>query len=291
MRLLCAAWLLAAAAPAQDFSRVQIEKFVSGFNYAEGPAWSREGELIFSDVPADLLYSVKSGHKPVVLRSASGGAMGNAFDSQGRLYTCETRGRRVVRTDKNGQIEVLADRWQGKRLNAPNDIAVRRDGHVWFTDPAFASEQDTRELDFYGVYHIEPSGKLEVVAKPRGRPNGVALSPDGKTLYVTNSDERNVRQYRLGRKGEASQETVLIPYIDGVPDGIRTDSSGNLYVAARNLFIFSSKGQLLGMVPFDDAPSNCAFGDADLLSLYVTARTAIYRLRVPVKGWTVDSKP
>ncbi len=285
-----ALWLCAAAAFAQEFSGIEVEKYAWGFNYTEGPVWTADNGLIFSDVPENLVYRVLPGQKAEVLRRDSGGAMGNAVDSKGRLYTCETTGRRVVRRDSKGQIEVLADHWQGKRLNAPNDIVVRRDGNAWFTDPAFGSEQDSRELDFYGVYHIEPSGKLEVAAKPRGRPNGVALSPDGQKLYVTNSDERNVRQYRLDRKGGASQETVLISYIDGVPDGIRTDEAGNLYVAARKLYIYSPKGQLMWAVPFEEPPSNCAFGDADLRSLFVTTRTAVYRLRMPVKGWTVDGR-
>ena len=120
-----------------------------------------------------------------VYRESSNGAAGNAFDAQGRLYTCETHARRITRTDKKGRIEVLADKFDGKRLNAPADLAVSKPGNVYFTDPAFGNQQDTRELDFYGVYHITPKGQLSVVAKPAGRPNGITLSPNGRTLYLS----------------------------------------------------------------------------------------------------------
>lgn len=281
--------LAALCASAQDFSGTVVEKFAGGFAYIDGPAWTRDGELIVSDVPANRLIKIKPGSKPEVLRENSGGAMGNAIDSQGRLYTCESHSHRVVRTNKKGELEVLAAAWEGKHLNGPNDVAVRKDGNVYFTDPAFGSQQDTRELDFYGVYRWE-DGALSIVARPAGRPNGIALAPDGKKLYVTNSDERNVRVYDLNRKGEASNERVLISGIEGVPNGIRTDEQGNLYVAASAVVVYSPEGQKLWDYTFSDAPSNLAFGE-DMLSLFVTDHGAIYRLRMPVKGWVNYQQP
>ena len=192
--------------------------------------------------------------------------------------------RRVTRTDKKGKVEILAERWQGKRLNAPNDLAVRKEGDVYFTDPAFGNQQDTRELDFFGVFHISRKGELEVIAKPKGRPNGIALAPDGHTLYVSNSDERNVRAYDLDKSGGASNERTLISGIEGVPDGICVDEKGDLYVAANQIQVYSPEGKTLGMVPTEETPSNCAFGDPDLGSLYITARTSLYRARLDVKG-------
>ncbi len=286
-----AAALWASSLLAQDFTGVQVERFAWGFTYTEGPVWMRDGSLVFSDVPANLVYRVKPGEKAATLRADSNGAMGNAVDAQGRLYTCETHSRRVVRLNKKGTLDVLADRFEGKRLNAPNDIVVRKDGQIYFTDPAFGNQQDTRELNFYGVYRIAPSGELNVVAKPKGRPNGIALSPDGKTLYVSNSDERNVRAYTLDRKGDASNERVLVPRIDGVPDGLRTDEYGNLYVMANAVLVFTPQGLPLASIQLDDTPSNCAFGDDDLRTLFVTARTAVYRIRVPFKGWTPYAQP
>jgi gluconolactonase len=219
-----------------------------------------------------------------VFREPSNGANGNAFDAQGRLYTCESFARRVTRTDKKGHIEVLADKWEGKRLNAPNDIVVSKSGHVYFTDPAFGSQADTRELDFYGVYHIEPKGELSVIARPAGRPNGITLSPNGRILYVANSDERNIRGYNVDRNGEVSGERTIVSGIEGVPDGIRTDEKGNLYVAAKGIQVYSPEGKLLATIPLAETPSNCAFGDADLQTLYITARTSLYRVRLDVKG-------
>ncbi len=125
----------------------------------------------------------------------------------------------------------------------PNDLAVRKEGDVYFTDPAFGNQQDTRELDFFGVYHISRKGELEVIAKPKGRPNGIALAPDGRTLYVSNSDERNVRAYDLDKSGAASNERTLISGIEGVPDGICVDEKGDLYVAANRMQVYSPEGK------------------------------------------------
>ena len=262
---------------AQD---LQIEKVAHGYRFTEGPAWSRDGYLLFSDIPGGKIMKHVPDGATEVYRADSNGASGNAFDAQGRLYTCETHARRVTRTDKKGRIEVLADKWDGKRLNAPNGIVVSKSGHVYFTDPAFGNQQDTRELDFYGVYHIAPKGQLSVIARPAGRPHGIALSPDGRILYVANSDERNIRAYDVDREGEVSHERVVISRIDGVPAGMRTDDKGNLYVAANGIAVYSAEGRLLETIPVGEMPSNCAFGGADLRTLYITARTSLYRVRL-----------
>jgi len=262
---------------AQD---LQIEKVAHGYRFTEGPAWSRDGYLLFSDIPGGKIMKHVPDGATEVYRADSNGASGNAFDAQGRLYTCETHARRVTRTDKKGRIEVLADQWDGKRLNAPNGIVVSKSGHVYFTDPAFGNQQDTRELDFYGVYHIAPKGQLSVIARPAGRPHGIALSPDGRILYVANSDERNIRAYDVDREGEVSHERVVISRIDGVPAGMRTDDKGNLYVAANGIAVYSAEGRLLETIPVGEMPSNCAFGGADLRTLYITARTSLYRVRL-----------
>jgi gluconolactonase len=281
------AWVLALVAlplAAQDFSDIQVEKAAHGFRFTEGPAWSREGYLLFSDIPGNKIMKYVPGEGYPVFREPSNGANGNAFDAQGRLYTCESLARRVTRTDKKGHIEVLADKWEGKRLNAPNDIVVSKSGHVYFTDPAFGSQADKRELDFYGVYHIAPKGELSVIARPAGRPNGITLSSNGRILYVANSDERNIRAYDVDRNGEVSGERVIVSGIEGVPDGIRTDEKGNLYVAAKGILVYSPQGKLLTTIPLAETPSNCAFGDPDLQTLYITARTSLYRVRLDVKG-------
>jgi gluconolactonase len=279
-RLLFVLVLLSLSLPAQDVPELQVEKVAHGFRYTKGPVWSHDGYLLFSDIPAGKIVKYAADGATEVYRDASNGAAGNAFDAQGRLYTCETHARRVTRTDKKGRIEVLADKWDGKRLNAPNDIVVSKSGHVYFTDPAFGNQQDARELDFYGVYHLAPKGRLSLVAKPAGRPNGITLSPNGRILYVANSDERNIRAYDLDHDGEPSNERVAVSNIDGIPDGIRTGDNGNLYVAAKGIAVYSPAGKLLMTIPVAETPSNCAFGDADLQTLYITARTSLYRVRL-----------
>ena len=276
--------LITLRAPAQDFDRITLEKVASGYIFTEGPAWSREGYLVFSDIPGNKLLRFTPGERAGLFRGNSNGAIGNTFDAQGRLYTCESHARRVTRTDKKGKIEVLAERWQGKRLNAPNDIVVRKDGQIYFTDPAFGNQQDTRELDFCGVFHLSRRGELEVIARPKGRPNGIALSPNGRILYVTNSDERNVRAYDLDHNGAASNERVVISSIPGVPGGIRVDENGNLYVAANAILVYTPEGRRLASIDTPETPSNCAFGDPDFESLYITARASVYRARLDVKG-------
>ncbi len=284
MRLLLSILLLANCVTAQDFDDLKVGRVSAGHTFTEGPAWSPMGFLVFSDIPNNKLLRFEPGEPASLYRENSNGANGNRFDAQGRLYSCESHSRRVTRTDKKGKMEVVAERWQGKRLNAPNDLAIRKEGDVYFTDPAFGNQQDTRELDFFGVFHISRKGELEVIAKPKGRPNGIALAPDGRTLYVGNSDERNVRAYDLDKNGAASNERTLISGIEGVPDGICIDEKGNLYVAAKTVAVFTPEGKPLGNIVLEETPSNCTFGDPDLGSLYITARTSLYRVRLNVKG-------
>ena len=284
MRLALVTLLAGAALAAQDFSDLKIDKVAAGFRFTEGPVWSREGFLLFSDIPNDKILRFAPGKRGEVFREKSDGANGNTFDAQGRLYSCESRTSRVTRADKKGKIEVLAEKWEGKRLNAPNDIVVRKDGHLYFTDPAFGGSTDQRELDFYGVYHITPKGQMELIAKPKGRPNGLALSANGRVLYVDNSDERNVRAYDLDRNGKASNERIVVSGIDGVPDGMKVDEKGNLYVTAKGVAVYSPEGKLLTTIEVAETPANCAFGDPDFQTLYITARTSLYRVRLNVKG-------
>ena len=268
----------------QDFSDFRVERVAANYSFTEGPVWSKEGYLLFSDVPTNRILKFAPGEGNTVWREKTNGANGNAIDDKGRVYTCESRMRRVIRSDKKGSIEILAEKFEGKRLNAPNDLVVSKNGHVYFTDPAFGAQADTRELNFYGVFHISPKGELEVIAKPVGRPNGIAISPNGKTLYVANSDERNVRAYDLEKNGAATNERILISDIPGVPDGMKTDEKGNLYVAARELEIYTPEGKFLHEIAIPERPSNVAFGDPDLQGIYVTARTSVYRIRQETKG-------
>src|SRR5882757_2645596 len=205
------ALLLAVAvfAGAQEFGDFKFEHLGKGYRFTEGLAWNPKDQyLVFSDTPSDRLLKWVPGSDIATLRSDANGPAGNAFDALGRLYTCETRTRRVTRTDRTGKIEVLADKWEGKRLNAPNGITVAKNGSVYFTDPAFGEQSDHRELDFHGVYHIPPKGPMTLVAKAATRPRGIALAPNGRTLYVSNADDHNIRAWELDRNGEAGNERV-----------------------------------------------------------------------------------
>lgn len=281
--------IFATTLDAQDFSHISVDRVAKDLRFAEGPVWSYEGFLVFSDSGTDQLHKLVPGEAAADFAKRPGGAMGNAYDTDGRLYSCEPRQRRVTRTLKNGKIETLAARFEGKRLNAPNDIVVRRDGHVFFTDPAFGSQQDARDLDFYGVYHVTPKGEMDVIGRWKTRPNGIALSPNGRVLYVSDSDERKIRAYDIDGKGAASNERTIVDKVSGVPGGIRVDEKGNLYVAAKGILVYSPPigpvgSKLLGEVPIGEPPSNLAFGDQDLETLYITARTSVYRVRLGVRG-------
>ena len=286
LRWCIAAATLAAAglAPAQDFSDIKVEKVAGGYTFTDGPLWAKEGFLLWTDVPTNRIMKLAAGEKASAFRENTAGTHGITYDAKGNLYACEARGRRVVRIDKKGTVEVLADNWEGKKLNAPNDIVVRKDGHAWFTDPAFGAQSKTRELDFYGVYHIPPKGPMELAAKHKGRPNGIALSPTGKLLYVTNTDERCVYAYDVDGKGAATNGRVVISKIDGAPDGLRVDEKGNLYVTARKLVIYSPDGKQLHEIEISETPRNLAFGDPDFQTLYITALSSVYRVRLNVKG-------
>ncbi len=273
------------AGMSQDFSEIKIEKAMAGaFRFLNGPVWSRDGSLLFTDQPSNQIIHWTPGQKPEVYLEGAQGASGLALDAQGRLYVCQGRARRVVRIDQKKRIQPIAERYQGKRFNAPNSVVVRKDGQVYFTDPAFGYQEDGRELGFYGVYHITPKGEIDLVAKSASRPNGVGLAPNGRTLYVSDSDKRNLRAYDLDKSGASSNERVLVSGIEGAPRGLCVDEKGNVYVSAKNMDVYAPDGKRLSRIEFPIPPSNCGFGDGDLESLYISAGASLYRVRLNVKG-------
>jgi gluconolactonase len=270
---------------AQDFSKITIEIIGQNFSFTEGPAWSKDGSLFFSDIVADKIWKWNRNGEAVSFRQPANGASGNAFDSEGRLYSCETHARRVTRTNlKDGRIDVIADQFDGKKLNAPCDLAISKNDHVYFSDPAFGSQEDHRELDFYGVYHVPPKGPAKLVAKSKGRPHGVALSPNGRVLYVTNADEHNVRAYDLDHNGDASGERVLVDKIAGVPGGLKVSEKGELYVTTtKSIELYTPEGKSIHTIPLNARPSNCAL-DPTGVWLYITASSSLYRIRIDGKA-------
>lgn len=269
----------------EDVGQVEIERVGAGFQFTEGPVWSLDDFLLFSDTVTNRQQRIIPGEglaEPVTLE---GGTSGNAYDKDGNLYICEIRSRRVVRVDKkSGETQVIAESFEGSRLNAPNDVVVRKDGNLYFTDPAFGNQTDAQELDYYGVYRVTKDGEMEAIARWQTRPNGIALSFDGETLFVSDADELTVHAFDLDRSGAASNDRVVVSGIDGVPGGLATDENGNVYVAARSVSIYSPAGELIRNIGLEESPSNVAFGDADFRSLYVTAETSVYRVRLGVRG-------
>jgi gluconolactonase len=284
IRAWCAFACLAIGLYAQEFGHAQAERVATGLQYADGIVWAREGFLVFADVLKRTVYRIDPGVAPQPTPASDGGAQGLAYDSQARLYICELLNRRVIRMDRRGKMETLVDQFEGKKLNSPNDIVVRRDGQIYFTDPAFGSAVDTRELDFNGVFHMTPKGDLEAIAKWPTRPNGIALSNDGKTLFVVDSDRHALVAFDVAGHGGASNPRDVIKNIEGVPGGVRTDVDGRFYVAAKGLDIYSPRGKLEQQLLQGEVLTNCAFGDNDFETLYVSGRTRIYKIRLGVKG-------
>jgi gluconolactonase len=267
-----------------ELAPYESEKIVANLQFVDGLVWSRAGFLAAADVRQNKIIRIDSSRHPQVLRDNDGGVSGLAYDLQGRLYMCEADARRVTRFDLKGKLEPLAENYQGKKFNAPNDIAVRRDGHVYFTDPAFGSANDKRELDFYGIWHIGPKGELDIVAKWQTRPNGVTLSADGKMLFVADSDRHAVVAFDLDKNGGAANPRDAIRKIAGVPGGIRTDVEGRFYIAAKGVAVYTPDGKLQRTLIESENASNCAFGEGDLESLFISARGNIFRVKLGVKG-------
>jgi gluconolactonase len=284
-RRLVAAWFLTVCLlGAQDYDNIQAERVASGLRYADGLVWSRDGFLVFADVLKRKIYRLDPGTPPKPTLENDNGAQGLTYDTQGRLYFCELGTRRVVRMDRKGKVETVAENYQGKKLNSPNDIVVRKDGQIYFTDPAFGSAIDQRELDFNGIFHITPKGEMDLVAKWQTRPNGIALSADGKTLFVTDSDRHAVVTFDIDGRGNAANPRDLIRHIEGVPGGLRADVNGHLYVGEKGLSVYSPEGKLEHRLLGGEIVTNCAFGDNDFESLYVAGRKGIYKVRLGVKG-------
>ena len=283
-RLLIALSVTAVSVMAQDYSEIMSERVATGMLYVDGVVWSRDGFLVFSDAGRRMIYRLDAGVAPKPTEENKNGARGLAYDTQARLYICESVNRRLVRMDHKGKQEVLAETFQGKKFNSPNDVVVRKDGNIYFTDPAFGSDAGTRELDYNGIYRIPPKGDIELVAKWKTRPNGIAISGDGKSLFITDSDRRVVVAFDLDGKGAATTQHDVVRNIQGVPGGLRTDVNGRFYVAARGLGVYSKDGKLVHTFLPTEVLTNCAFGDADFQTIYASARKAVYKIRIAVKG-------
>lgn len=267
------------------------EKIAGDFQFTEGPVWHPDGFLLFSDIPAGRIYRYRPGGEAAVWREPSGNSNGLTLDRQGRLVACEHGNRRVSRTEADGSVRAIAERYEGRRLNSPNDVVVRSDGTVYFTDPPYGIQPEEREQPLNGVYRILPDGTLELVADDFDRPNGLAFSPDERTLYIDDSPRRHVRAFDVlpdGRLGGSRVVCDMDHPQPGSPDGMKIDVEGHLYVAgATGVWVFEPDGTHLGVVATPERPANLAWGDADRQTLYITARTSLYRVRTKVRGLPV----
>lgn len=262
---------------AQDVWKIEISEISRGHRFTDGPAWSPQGYLYFVDVPNNRMHRKEQGDKVSTITDQTFGASGIAFDKQGRMYTAEGAARRIGRIE-SGKHEIVAKGWEGKAFNSPNDIEVRGNGDVYFTDPAYGVARSTQELDFYGVFRITTKGQLSLVKKSETRLNGIAFSPDQNTLYLTDSDRRVLLAMDINSRGEVKNERELVKITNGVPAGICVDPKGNIYVAAAKLLVFDKTGKSIGVMNTPGKPSNCTFGEADGNALFVTAEGAVHRL-------------
>lgn len=269
---------------AQISDEVDVTKVASGLRFPAGLAWSREGYLVIADSEKREIYRLDPDQRPKPTHQDSNGAQGIAYDAQSRLYICETASRRVVRLDKRGRFETVVENFEGKKLNSPGDVAVRKDGNAYFTDPAFAGAVERRELAFYGVFHVNPKGETEAIARWQTRPNGVAFSPDGRKLYVSDADRHAVVAFDLDSKGAAANQRDIVTGIAGVPAGLRVDADGRIYVAAQGLAIYSPEGKLLRTLLASQRILNCTFGGSELEWLFVATPKDVYRVRTGAKG-------
>ena len=265
------------------------ERLATGFVFTEGPLWHPDGFYYFVDIRQNRLHRLTPGKPAELVRDNTGEGNGTTFDLQGRLVICEGGNRRVTRWSSDGRSEVLMDRWEGKRLNRPNDVVCRSDGSIWFTDPGLRVPLAERELPYAGVYRIAPDGSTSMVADCE-YPNGLAFSPDERTLYVANTRwTQYIHAFELDAGGAVVRRRIFADMssdeTDGVPDGMKVDVEGRVYCTGPGgTWVFASDGTRLGIIRTPEIPANLAFGGPDLRSLFFTARTSVYTLRVKVAG-------
>ena len=265
------------------------ERLATGFVFTEGPLWHPDGFYYFVDIRQNRLHRLTPGKPAELVRDNTGEGNGTTFDLQGRLVICEGGNRRVTRWSSDGRSEVLMDRWEGKRLNRPNDVVCRSDGSIWFTDPGLRVPLAERELPYAGVYRIAPDGSTSMVADCE-YPNGLAFSPDERTLYVANTRwTQYIHAFELDAGGAVVRRRIFADMssdeTDGVPDGMKVDVDGRVYCTGPGgTWVFAPDGTRLGIIRTPEIPANLAFGGPDLRSLFFTARTSVYTLRVKVAG-------
>ncbi|MBN2288899.1 MAG: SMP-30/gluconolactonase/LRE family protein [Candidatus Glassbacteria bacterium] len=269
----------------------RVETIAAGLQFTEGPVWidsaaGKPGYLLFSDIPADIIYRFRPGDTLSVWRSPSGNSNGLVLDASGRLVSCEHGNRRVGVSSGPGPAATLCDSYRGLPLNSPNDAAVGADSGIWFTDPPYGIKAGEQRQPANFVFYLPPGQKEpRAMVDDFDRPNGIVFSPDKKVLYVADSGRpHQIRRFRV--EGDSLSETGVFAVISpGGPDGMCVDSSGRLYTSAGDgVQVFSPDGKLLGKVLTPEVPTNCCFGGDGMRTLFITARPNVYQVRLKVRG-------
>ncbi|MGA9710463.1 MAG: SMP-30/gluconolactonase/LRE family protein [Candidatus Sulfotelmatobacter sp.] len=262
----------------------------TGFGFTEGPVWDEAGFLYVSDETINKIFRLHTdGKKEEVI--ALGDPDGNTFDHQHRLIDCASVLRAIIEVTHDGKYKILADHYQGKKLNSPNDEVTGPDGAIYFTDPTLdlvAGEK--QEIPFQGVYRLDAKGNVKLLTKDLTQPNGLAFSPDGKHFYVDDSQQRNIRVYDVVADGTLANGRIFGEEPggkgDGVPDGMKVDKNGNIFVTGpKGIWVWDAKGNHLGTIVMPEQPANLNWGDKDYRTLYITATTSVYRLQMKTQGF------
>jgi gluconolactonase len=269
----------------------KLDQVATGFGFTEGPVWDRAGFLYVSDETLNKIFRVylSDGRKEGLI--ALGDPDGNTYDRQGRLVDCASVLRAIIAVSKDGKYEILADRYEGKKFNSPNDVILGPDGALYFTDPTLdLPSGEKQELPYQGVYRLDTNRKVRLLTKDLTQPNGLAFSPDGKRFYVDDSEQRNIRVYDVAPDGSLINGRIFGNEPgekgDGVPDGIKVDEHGNLFVTGpKGIWVWDAQGNHLGTIVVPEQPANLTWGGKDLHTLYITATTSVYRLETKARGY------
>lgn len=264
----------------------QVQKVANGFLFVEGPIWKDGVGLLFSDINGNAIYRWSPDSGTSVYLRPSGNSNGLTLDHEGRLLAAQQGNRRVIRIEVNGSQTVLAAYYKGKRLNSPNDLVVKSDGSIWFTDPPYGISPSQEELGFYGIYRVSPTGDLQLLDKSLTRPNGIVFSPDEKKLYVNDSEARVIYAWDVVSDSTiAKRQPFAAMNPAGYADGMKVDGAGNLFSAGPlGIWVFAANGHVLDTILVPGQTTNCNWGDNDRKTLYITSGTTVYSIRPNLTG-------